>query len=251
MISDVNFVTAQIKMYKENIPVGSASGFFFKKEDKKYYVTNRHVVISEKDDYFPDKIKLRLHYSKTDMKINQYLEIPLYDDSDNKVWHEHPNYDDIRCDIVVIPLNNNTLQAHGMRVFNSASITFLDSKLINVAEVNPFGNLAVVGYPLGFYDQINNLPVYRKAMIASQYGVNFNGKPYFLVDTNLHPGTSGSPVLNTQHTLFKQKGSKEGYALFGIHSAEHIMAGEPLGLNVVWYSYLINEIVDNLIIEVQ
>ena len=80
-------------------------------------------------------------------------------------------------------------------------------------------------------------------MIASQYGINFNKKPYFLIDANLHPGTSGSPVVNSHHTLFREQGSKEGYKLFGIQSAQHLVDGEPLGLNVVWYSYLLNEII--------
>ena len=244
MISDINFTTAKVETYKSEKKLGAASGFFYKKESRKYYITNRHVVIDENKDYYPDKVKLRLHLSKAELNKNHYLDLPLYDANGDKIWYEHPNYNDIKCDIAVIPLLPETLHSKGMRIFDSSSITFIGSELIKVSEVNPFGDLAVVGYPLEFYDNVNNLPVYRKAMIASQYGVDFNGKPYFLIDTNLHPGTSGSPVLNTHHTLFKQKDSKEGYALFGIHSAEHIMNGEPLGLNVVWYPYLINEIID-------
>lgn len=94
----------------------------------------------------------------------------------------------------------------------------------------------MVGYPLGFHDQTNNLPVYRRASIASAYGVNFGGLPYFLIDANLHPGTSGSPVVNSHHTLFKDAGCEEGYKLFGVHSAEHVVDDDPLGLNVVWYA---------------
>jgi hypothetical protein len=139
-------------------------------------------------------------------------------------------------------LNERTLLADNFRLFNSSSITFIGSELINEKEINSFGSLAIIGYPLGFHDEIHNLPVYRKAMIASCYGVNFSGLPYFLIDANLHPGTSGSPVVNSHHTLFKERDGKEGYALFGVHSAEHIVDQDPLGLNVVWYAYLLVEI---------
>lgn len=111
--------------------------------------------------------------------------------------------------------------------------------------VNPFGNVVVVGYPLGFYDKKNNLPVYRKASIASAYGINFGGLPYFLVDANLHEGTSGSPVVNSHHTLFKEGDKKEGYKLFGIHSAEHVVDEDPLGLNVVWYADVLVDIAES------
>lgn len=247
MISNINFTTTPILMYKNNIEIGGASGFFFTKDGNKYLITNRHVVIQESEYFYPDCIKLRLHMNKINLEYNYDLTIDLYDKNDNKKWLEHFDYANIKCDIIAIHLNEKILDRTNFDIFNSSSITFIDSVLTKVPEINPFGDVVVVGYPLGFYDFTNNLPVYRKAMIASQYGVNFNGKPYFLIDTNLHPGTSGSPVVNTHHTLFKEQGFDESYKLFGIHSAEHIMKGKPLGLNVVWYSYLINEIIDKKI----
>ena len=78
--------------------------------------------------------------------------------------------------------------------------------------------------------------------MASCYGVCFGGLPYFLVDAHLHPGTSGSPVVSSHHTLFREQGHREGYALFGIHSAERVIDEEPLGLNVVWYAHLLLDI---------
>ncbi len=244
MISEINFTTAPVRMFKNNKEQGSASGFFFRYGDEKYYITNRHVVIQESENFYPDSIKLRLHMNKVDLTLNQEMTISLYDSNNKPVWLEHLNYSVLQCDIVAIPLSIQVLKFENMQIFNTSSITFIGKELTEISDINPFGDVAVVGYPLGFYDFENNLPVYRKAMIASQYGVNFNGRPYFLIDTNLHPGTSGSPVLNTHHTLFKEKGFNEGYRLFGIHSAEHLMKGNPLGLNVVWYSYLINEIIE-------
>lgn len=247
MTSEINFITTQITIFKSGNILGTASGFFFNKNGKKFLITNRHVVIHKDKKHYPDSIKLELHHSnKTDLKHNHKMTINLYNDNGVQNWIEHENYNILQCDVIAIPLNSKVLDYINLSIFNNSSITFVTPESTDIPEINPFADVVVIGYPLGFYDETNNLPVYRKASIASQYGVNFNNKPYFLIDVNLHPGTSGSPVVSTHHSLFKEKGITEGYKVFGIHSAEHIKNGEPLGLNVVWYSYLINEIIDKI-----
>jgi S1-C subfamily serine protease len=144
--------------------------------------------------------------------------------------------------VVLVPLDATTLDQPNLARFRASSITCFGADIINREIVNPFGDLAIIGYPLGFYDEANNLPVHRRASSASSYGVEFNGKPYFLVDANLHPGTSGSPVVNTHHTLFRRGGCGESYSLFGMHSAQFAVGGNPLGLNIVWYANLLPEI---------
>ena len=240
-ISDINFTTTKIEMIKSGQIIGSASGFFFKDNDIKYLATNRHVVINENEKHFPDALRITLHNGRIDLTQNKTVDIDLYLDS-KPLWLQHNNYSNNSCDVVLIPLDISTLKDAELEKFNSSAITFIKSDIINTREVNSFGDVVVVGYPLGFHDTIHNLPIYRKAMIASCYGIDFIGQPYFLIDTNLHPGTSGSPVLSSPHTLFKEGNRTEGYALFGIHSAEHVFGDKPLGLNVVWYSYLLIEI---------
>ncbi len=84
-------------------------------------------------------------------------------------------------------------------------------------------------------------------MIASPYPQHFSNKPYFLIDANLHNGTSGSPVINSPHNILFKERDRIGFhtqdtILLGIHSAEHLVDKEPLGLNVVWYAELIIDI---------
>ena len=108
--------------------------------------------------------------------------------------------------------------------------------------------MLIVGYPLGFSDDINNLPVYRKGMIASSYPVEFEQYPYFLIDSNLHEGTSGSPVLNSPNNMLTDSQGRGLHSnkslLLGIHSAEHVVEEEPLGLCVIWYPKVITEIIE-------
>jgi len=36
-------------------------------------------------------------------------------------------------------------------------------------------SLLVVGFPLGFHDEVHHLPVVRQAVIASSFGLRFQG----------------------------------------------------------------------------
>ena len=90
-------------------------------------------------------------------------------------------------------------------------------------------DLIVVGYPLGLYDSMHNTPIIRSATIAIVYPLPFEGKDYFLIDSRLHKGTSGSPVI-----------LKPQDNLVGIHSGQ---LEEDTNLNIVWYAELIPEII--------
>ncbi|MCD4782621.1 MAG: serine protease [Candidatus Eremiobacteraeota bacterium] len=242
-ISDINFTTTRIEAIESGKHLATATGFFFKIDSVEYLVTNRHVVIDENQGYHPEHFRILLHANRQDLTNNNAITLSLYDDQKNPLWLEHPAYSKLLCDVVAIPMTRRALSGKNYEAFINSSIITFSERLTEIPDINPFGDVVVVGYPLGFSDHFHNLPVYRKAMIASQYGVGFRDKPYFLVDANLHPGTSGSPVVNSHHTLLKEIGSKEAYKLFGMHSAQHLVDEEPLGLNVVWYSYLIPEII--------
>ncbi len=58
-----------------------------------------------------------------------------------------------------------------------------------------------VGYPNGIFDQKNHLPVMRRGITASAYDVDFNGGKKFLIDAQVFPGSSGSPVFIKEQNL--------------------------------------------------
>ena len=95
--------------------------------------------------------------------------------------------------------------------------------------------VSIVGYPLGFYDNVHNFPITRSASIASPYGVAFQNKEFFLVDALLHKGISGSPVIIPKSRL---RGSRAIHSLLGVLSAR-----EKADLGVVWYPQLIEDII--------
>jgi hypothetical protein len=51
------------------------------------------------------------------------------------------------------------------------------------------------GYPIGLWDQYNNLPIVRKGVLASHPALPFSGKPMGAVDIATFPGSSGSPLF--------------------------------------------------------
>ena len=98
--------------------------------------------------------------------------------------------------------------------------------------------MLVVGFPLGFYDTLHHLPVVRQAVIASSFGLRFQGQGYFLTDARTHRGTSGAPVV-----MHDDAGDAQlPWKLLGVHSARLEMGGqglpveESLGLNCAWYA---------------
>ena len=76
--------------------------------------------------------------------------------------------------------------------------------------LSPGEDLIVLGFPRGFSDEKHNLGLLRNALISSAYGINFNGLPLFVVDANLHPGMSGSPVMTKPKTNLP---TKTGFAV--------------------------------------
>jgi V8-like Glu-specific endopeptidase len=77
-------------------------------------------------------------------------------------------------------------------------------------------------------------------VIASSYGLRFQGKGYFLTDARTHRGTSGSPVLHSRPTA--PQGSDLAWSVLGVHSARidvdtrDLVLDEALGLNCAWYA---------------
>ncbi len=51
------------------------------------------------------------------------------------------------------------------------------------------------GFPLGFHDTLHHMPVARQGVVASSFGLRFQGQGYFLTDARTHRGASGAPVV--------------------------------------------------------
>ena len=109
-------------------------------------------------------------------------------------WAGHP-MDDV--DIAVFPMNPllRELKDRGVHPFFSCVDAQLLPENSNFGDLNAVERVLFVGYPNGIYDEINNLPVIRSGITATPPDVDYGGRPQFLIDASVFPGSSGSPVF--------------------------------------------------------
>jgi len=245
-ISDLAFSVAQVECFSRNELIARATGFFYASAGETYLITNRHVVREEEGGHLPDKLKLRLHTDASDIRRNDVYVVRLYGRGGQRQWLEHPQAD---VDVVALPLDTARLEARFVvRPFGPQD-HLPEEVVVQVGE-----DVLVFGYPLGLYDVAYNLPLVRRGTLASFYPIPFEGRPYFLMECRLHRGCSGSPVLTKAGGLMQTRSANpemflsRGFYLLGVNSAR-VGKGregegeEPLGLNEVWFAYLIPEII--------
>jgi hypothetical protein len=205
-----------------------------------YLVTNHHAVADEDGSPISDSIRIMTRPESQDLAKLQHHDIKLKGDDGEPQWLEHPEGSEI--DVVAVPLNID-LNETGTRVISD------QLKLPDNIKIQFGQEAAVLGYPVRGGSPY--LPIARNAMIASPYGVPFQGLPCFATDADIHSGTSGSPVLTRPSALQQttegfQLGSQKMFFL-GVHSAtmqsDHEPEEGPLNINVTWYAELLGDII--------
>lgn len=236
---------SRVISYKNDKQQKTGSGFFYLNNSKLYFITNRHMVIKEDENYYPDEISLRLHLDPKNIQNNADFQIPLYQ-NEKPSWKEHPQHGS-KIDVVALPLDEKEITStYFIRPFTPKDHIPNDI-------IIPLGQeLMVIGFPKGFSDKLNNLPITRDASLGSVYPVPFQGNPFLLIEAHLHGGTSGSPVVTKPMNMVQTTGGSTQIRtgntryLLGIHSASVDVKNsedkDPLGLNCVWFASLIDEI---------
>jgi len=231
MIEPLLLTTARVSTFNGKNLLTGASGFFFEREDRLFLVTSRHVVMDEPTKHFPDRIEIELHTDAKNLTQSIGLSMLLYRDG-KSVWRQGKDSGG-EIDVAVLELDRAALpKSVAMRCFTPAHL----EHSLQEAEVG--NSLLIVGFPLGFHDALHHLPVVRQAVIASSFGVRFQGLGYFLTDARTHRGTSGAPVVMRSPSTDAQLPWK----LLGVHSASMDMGDrdlkldESLGLNCAWYA---------------
>lgn len=73
-------------------------------------------------------------------------------------------------------------------------------------KVRPSSSLTLVGYPYGYYDKTNSLPIWKTGSVASEPSVDFDNKPLFVIDISAFPGMSGSPAFVISNGTYETEG---------------------------------------------
>ena len=233
MIDTLLLSAARIATFDIDKPLTNASGFFFEREDRLYLVTSRHVLIDTPSKHFPNRIEIELHTQAADLGKSIGFGVMLYADGQS-VWKQGTDSAG-EIDVAVIELDRQALPADvHLQPFTPAHLQLSGSRV----EIG--SSLLVVGFPLGFQDTLHHLPVARHAVVASAFGMRFQGQGYFLTDARTHRGISGAPVVMRDAAAAADEPLP--WKLLGVHSGKLDMAGrdkvqdESLSLNCAWYA---------------
>ena len=212
----------------------SASGFFFRRGDRLFLVSNRHVFADAANSHFPDRFEIGLHTDERDLTQHTVVSLPLYRDGVG-LWREATDTGG-KVDVAAIEISAFQLPADA--VLQSFDESHLEAR---EEEITVGDTLTIAGFPLDFHDTIHHLAVARSASIASAYGVRFQRLGCFLTDARTHRGSSGSPVVR-RRVRGASATSSVSWQLLGVHSTRMDMRtrnqaeDESLGLNCAWYA---------------
>jgi hypothetical protein len=151
-------------------------------------LTSRHVLIDRPSAHFPDRIEIELHVDAVNLTRSAQFSMLLYRNG-RSVWRQGRDASG-EIDVAVVEIDRAALPASA--VFHAFSSAHLQTSL---SDIEVGAALLIVGFPLGFHDTLHHLPVVRQAVIASSFGLRFQGQGYFLTDARTHRGTSGAPVV--------------------------------------------------------
>jgi hypothetical protein len=225
-------------------------------------VTNKHVVST------PDRMNVGLHAADESGAWIPGLgfRVNLADHIDGSQVVGHP---DDEIDVAVLPITPALGGIYdGRAVFYKsipARTLWLEDR---IETLDALSDVVFVGYPAGVYDDHNNTPIIRRGMAATPLNLDYEGKPTFLIDAAVHPGSSGSPVClwnSGSHPMKGVSGFAIGsrFGVLGVLAAVHQapILGElvsspvdtrplinyPVGLGIVYKSSTILETVDVLL----
>ncbi|MBX3636692.1 MAG: trypsin-like peptidase domain-containing protein [Rubrivivax sp.] len=234
MIDSLLLAVTRIATFDGDRALTHASGFFFQRGPRLYLVSSRHVLVDAPSEHHPSRIEIELHTDAEDLGRSTGFSVPLFRDG-RSLWRQGSDSGG-EIDVAMIEIERAALPPEVLlQAFTPAHL------LRAPGHVEVGSSVLVVGFPLGFHDTLHHLPVVRQAVVASAFGLRFQGQGYFLTDARTHRGTSGAPVV------LRARGAGIGRAplpwrLLGVHSARLDMADrdraqdESLGLNCAWYA---------------
>jgi hypothetical protein len=237
MIEPLLLTSTRIATFDNERALTAASGFFFERDTRLFLVTSRHVFIDTPSEHRPNRIEIELHIDSVNLTLSHRLSVFLYHDG-KSLWRQGSDAGG-EIDVAVLEIDRALLPATvELRCFTPAHLQR------SLSEVEVGSSLLVVGFPLGFHDTVHHLPVVRQAVIASSFGLRFQGQGFFLTDARTHRGTSGAPVVMRVPAVVPASGSGQGlpWKLLGVHSAgmdmgtRDLRLDETLGLNCAWYA---------------
>jgi len=260
-IDSISLSTTPIFLIKNGKKNFNGTGFFYShllSHDKRilYLATALHVLIGtppfKNKSPIAEEIEFYFPFS-SDKKIGKVKRVkyPLLGKNKKPLYITHPL--NLEVDAALIPINTEDYSEcfSGKNVsLNSISNNWPNPEL----KVRISTNVVAIGYPFGFHDVINSLPIWKTGNMASEPNIDFLGKPLFLVDISAFKGMSGSPVLAITHEMSELEdnrviagGTKKFLGLLTfMRTIKNGFDEIDLQLGYVWKSRIIYEIAQSI-----
>lgn len=257
--SPISFAVSYLQMFFGDQELACGSGFFWRRAGTPYLITNWHNVSGRnpetdqplsKSAAIPDSITFTVFQKTGDEAPSEYtslvpaaLNVKLYHGPESSpVWLEHPVHGKA-VDVVAVPLVGLDQ--------NQFLINFANECVPEIAiEPRASQDAFVVGYPLGLVAGLP-IPVWKRATIATEPGVDLGGLPKVLVDTATRSGMSGSLVL-AKHLLLGPYKKTDGTdsntlialkdSILGVYSGRLGADEVQAQLGIVWRRQVVEEI---------
>ena len=225
--------TTPIRTFQGTAPLTNASGFFYRRGPRLFLATSRHVFLDETSEHRPDRIEIELHIDGGDIARCVDFSIELYLRG-MSVWRDARDRGG-PIDVAAIEIAQDALPASvALQAFEPGH-QVRDARAVEIGS-----NVLIVGFPLGFQDRLHHMPIARHAIVASSFGLRFDGKGYFLTNARTHRGISGAPVVMRMPDHWVK--DDLAWSLLGVHSTRldigtrDLTVDEALGLNCAWYA---------------
>lgn len=184
-----------IRLVTNDGSCGTGSYFNFKLDERvvTVIITNKHVI----NNNCIEPTTFYLHTANDNGEPNGNLKITYHTN-----WIFHKSKDICYC--YVNPLFAQIRNQFGKNVYYVANDESIIPSKEKLQELSALEELVMIGYPIGLWDERNNLPIFRKGYTACHPAIDFNEDGIGLVDMACFPGSSGSPIY-----IFNEGGYKD------------------------------------------
>lgn len=134
-------------------------------------------------------------------------------------WFMHP---DPQVDLAIIPMRplEQAARDQGVELYYHVIDSRLAPDAATTRALDALEEVLFVGYPSGVWDQVNLMPILRRGTTATPMALDFEGRPEFLIDAAVYPGSSGSPVFVYQpDTMRPMQGAGKKFLFAGVVAA--------------------------------
>ena len=259
-VSEVSLSTVHLSGYRKyncggnHDSIAHFSGFFYERSGELYIITNWHNLSGINPEtgrylgtFTPSHLRVyfKCFKRKDDGggELQGYnAEVCLYERGSKPLWLEHPQGEKI--DVVALKIDPSWSD---FRLYPLNHIDFEQRWNPSIAD-----DCYIVGYPEGI-KAAANMPIWKRASIASEPSVEQDGLPMIFIDTIGNQGLSGSPVIACSSGIFNPTASVgissdtiigSWRNFLGVYSGRIGDSGVSFQLGRVWKARVIEEILE-------